>query len=149
MTNNKRKEQILSSLSDIVCEIEQIVHKYLNSFDTDSYFSFSDKEDKQKEFLKSYKKFSLAIQSRMEQCEQAAGIISTLICEADNSNDQELAEALSVHFNRYIQFSCGVSDFIKISEKVFFDKENVIRPTVIMSYTRELLSTIQNYKENI
>ena len=149
MTNNKHKEQILSSLSNIVCEIEKIVNEYLNSFDTDSSFSFSDKEDKQKEFLKAYKKFSVALQSRMEQCEQAAGMISALICEADNSNEKELAEILSVHFNNYVQFSFGVFHFIEMSEKVFLDKGNGSHPIVIVSYTRELLATIQNYKENI
>ena len=149
MMNNKSKEQIISSIHNILSEFEESTKQYLNGFDIDSAFSFSDDEEIRKKHLRAYNKFSATLKKNIEKCELETAHLSALIFKADNARDKELAESLVKHFDRYIQFSLSVSGFIKSAEKILLNKESRFRPSSIASLTRELLAAIQNYKENI
>ena len=149
MTNQKNKEQILFSLRNITEEFEKNTKKYLQSFDMNSEFTFSDNEELRKKHLRTYNKFSLILKSHIEEYEKEIAILSTLLCNADTACDKELTETLVNSFNRYALFSESVSRFIKNCNKTFSNKENKFSPIVVVTYAKELLIAAQNYKNNI
>ena len=149
MTNKKKKEQIIYSLSEIISEIEKRTKEYLEEFDMNAAFCFSDDEESRKNHLLSYNKFSTDLNVHIEKAEQKIALISALICTTDNECDKDLTEDLVGHFNRYVQFSVSVSNFVESSKKAFQSRESSFRPTAAVSHARDLLAAIQNYKKNI
>ncbi len=146
MTN---KEQILSSLRNIIESFEEITKEYLESFDINAAFSFSDNEELRKKHLRAYNCFCIKLKTHIEKCEKEVALLSELICHADNECDKELTEEIVKHFDRYTVFSLAVSRFIKNCDATFLDKEKKFSSVLIANHTRELISVIQNYKETI
>ena len=149
MTIKKNKEQTLSSLFCIISELEKITQEYLNGFDINSSFSFSNNEEARNGYLHTYRKFTSTLKENIEKCEQQMALISEILFKADRAHDKDLADELMEHFNKYTLFSLAVSGFIENTERLFLDRENEFRPIVVASRTRELLAAIQNYKENM
>ena len=145
MTN---KEQILSSLGNIIESFEEITKEYLESFDMNAAFSFSDNEELRKKHLRTYNRFCINLKTHIEKCEKEVALLAELICHADNECDKELTEELVKHFDRYTVFSLAVSRFIKNCDAAFLDKESKFSSLLISNYTRELLTAIRAYKEN-
>ena len=112
-------------------------------------FSFSDNEETRKKHLRTYNKFSATLKTHIESCEQNIANLSTLMHQADNDCNRELTEEIVKQFDNYTMFSQSVSRFIENCEATFLDLENKFHPLAIADYARELLSAIQNYKNNI
>ena len=144
----KESLQILKELRNITSLFESDIKEFINNFDTEDVFDFSNTEDKRKKALSIYSTFSITLNKHVNIYEKNVALISKLICEADKSCDLELTKKLTLEFERYTQLFISIKKFIKSCDSYLQSKDNTFKQSVIISSTRELLSAVTHYKNN-
>ena len=145
----EKEKHLSDTLNEIVLNFEDDIKKYLKSFDMNDMLSINSNDEIRKKHLRNYNKFSVSLKKRIESFEVTVSMLSSLICEADNTCDKELTKKLINKFDNYSVFFVSVKKFINNCETVFLDKDSLFRPSIVMGYTRELLSATENYKNSL
>ena len=145
----EKEKHLSDTLNGIVLKFENDIKQYLKSFDMNDMLSINSNDEIRKKHLRNYNKFSVSLKKRIESFEVTVSMLSSLICEADNTCDKELTKKLINKFDNYSVFFVSVKKFINNCETVFLDKDSLFRPSIVMGYTRELLSATENYKNSL
>ena len=136
---------VLSSLLVIVQELEADANKYLNSFDSISAFSFESNEETVKSHAKKYLAFSVCLSKHMVECEKLIAELSKEIRITDQECETDKVLFLSQCFDDHMKFTETINYFVIKNDRIFNNKSNDFKVSLIIENTRILLASILNY----
>ena len=118
------KEELLSHLLSEATSLKKSIRKYLNSpsLGTDMAFTFTANEEERKKLLERYNHFSSLLARSVDKFEEEIAILSNMICEADDAEDNASTLFLSSILDSYFIFCSSISHFVRSNEENFTAK---------------------------
>ena len=144
----KENPAVLNELFGITDLFEADIKNFLNKFDNDDLFLFSNAEEKQKKALSLYSAFTIKLNKYVNLYEASIADLSRQLCEADKICDLSLTVKLSSEFERYTLLFTTIKKFITECDASLQNNEKNFKQSTIIASARELLSTVTNYKNN-
>lgn len=114
--------EICTQMAATINFVISLTDKYINSFETEDFFSFSDTEKRLKALKKKYAEFFASLAEPLNKLENDAAEVSTLLIRADIEMNLDMITYLQMLFEEYLQFEKTLAAYGTNVKRVFEEK---------------------------
>jgi hypothetical protein len=138
---------ICTELQVNICEMICRVDEYLNQFEHEDFFSFSNTEKRDKIYKQNYYAFISKLPILLTSMENAISRLSALLIRADEAIDLEMITLIGSKIDAYMAFENSLKNFSGSVQQAI-SKGNT-SPSLLINEARRLKLSLENFNQKL
>ncbi len=123
------------------------IDTYINSFEQSEFFSFSQSNEKQKQYKKEYFSFMCELTKSIEASGDCAARLAVIINEADMQEDEEMTFRSAKIFDLYMALEKELAEFTSTAENAL--NQNKASASTLLNSANVLKNTIFTFVQKL